>query len=675
MLLFHVLQCTAIAQPAAAPVFFPLSNENVSLAGFSDYTLTYKEVKDIDEISVYSFHRLQNDTAAAWSPPQSVESIWIRFAISNKLLADTFLVLKAVPAARMILFEQVNGKFTERGRSGKTVPVTQLSMPDDDKRIRIPVKAGQIQRFLLRQQRSSGIRFTVPVLQSEGQAALERRHYEQTVIFPKRYFFILLAGFHLAVFFFSFIKYYSQKKDRAYLFYSLFNGFTFLLYLVETNILGLESTLWNNLENSKEGSFVVNVINSLFYVAFQIELLQLHVNKPVIVRWVKVYAGVLLFGLLLTLLANQLRIFSFVGEYTLLLFQSGYILGACVLVHLTRKKGGFYKYVFYATVSLLIGCLAFVIAVWSGLSAHLPAWFSVDFLLAVPVALEVLFFLMALVYRDKQVEVEKMQIQQQLIEQLEKNKRLQDNFTQNLTQQVKEKTEELIAQRSVLEKEREAKLVAEFERKFSESELKALRSQINPHFIFNVLNTIESYTLVNNREAASLMIQKFSKLTRLVLENSLQQLVPFEQDFQALQLYVELEQMRYEEKFRVHYIIDENLSEGNYPIPPMIIQPYVENAILHGLRNLSSGDGLLTIRGYLNGECIAVTIEDNGIGRKRSALLKRNNPIAKSSVGMKVTHDRIAVFNSLVKGNKARVEIEDLERGTRVKLLLPLFYQ
>ena len=673
MLLLHIFQSTAIAQ-SAAPVAFPLPYENLPLAGFSDYTLTNKAVKNIDEVLIHTFHRLQKkDTADAW-PPQAAESVWMRFAISNKLPTDTALVLKAEPATRMILYKQINEQFAERGRAGRTVPTTQLSMPDDSKRIRIPLKAGQTQWFLLRQQRAPGIRFAVPVLQSEGQAALERRLHEQTVLYPKRYFFILLAGFHLAIFFFSFIKYYSQKRDRAYLLYSLFNGATFLLYLVETNVLILESSLWNNLENGREGSFTINVINTLFYVAFQIKLLQLQKTNPAIVKWIKAYAGVVLAGLLLTLVSNQLRIFPFFWDYTLLLFQLGYIFGACILIYLTRKKEGFYKYVFYATVSLLIGCVAFVIVVWSGLSTHLPAWFSVDFLLAVPVALEVLFFLMALVYRDKQVEVEKMQAQQQLVKQLEENKTLQNNFTQNLTQQVKEKTEELIAQRSVLEQEREAKLIAEFEKKFSESELKALRSQINPHFIFNVLNTIESHTLLNNGEAASDMIQKFSKLTRLVLENSLQQLVPFEQDLKALQLYVELEQMRYEERFNVQYNIDKALLDGNFFIPPMIVQPYVENAILHGLRNLSSEDGLLKIAGHLHSDCIVISIEDNGIGRKGAAQLKRSNPIAKSSVGMKVTHDRIAVFNSLAKGNKASVQIEDLERGTRVCLRLPLSY-
>ena len=244
--------------------------------------------------------------------------------------------------------------------------------------------------------------------------------YEKTITSARLYFFVMLAGFHLSIFFFSFIKYYSQKKDRAYLFYSLFNGFTFLLYLVDTNTVNLESSLWNNLKNNAEGSLVVNVVNLLFYVAFQIELLQLQTNKPKIVQCVKVYTGILLAGLLLTLIVNQVRILPFIGEYTFLLFQTGYTLGSGILVYLTRKLQGFYKYVFYASIFQLAGCCIFIAVTWWGVDVYLPSWFSVDFFLAVPVALEVMFFLMALVYRDKQVEIEKIEAEHQLVEQLEK---------------------------------------------------------------------------------------------------------------------------------------------------------------------------------------------------------------------------------------------------------------
>ena len=131
--------------------------------------------------------------------------------------------------------------------------------------------------------------------------------------------------------------------------------------------------------------------------------------------------------------------------------------------------------------------------------------------------------------------------------------------------------------------------------------------------------------------------------------------------------------MRYDDQFDVRYDIQPAVLQNDYFIPPMIIQPYVENAILHGLRNLKTGDGLLQVAGsWIDGH-ISITIEDNGIGREKAASLEENNPIRRSSVGMKVTHDRIAVFNSLMKGDKAKVEVEDLQRGTRITLLFPLF--
>ncbi len=245
--------------------------------------------------------------------------------------------------------------------------------------------------------------------------------------------------------------------------------------------------------------------------------------------------------------------------------------------------------------------------------------------------------------------------------------------TQNetLEQQIRERTTELIQQRQALETEREAKLLADFNRKFSESELKALRSQMNPHFVFNILNTIESYALENNKEAASEMIQKFSRLTRLVLENSMNQLVPFENDWQSLQLYIELEQMRYSDKFMVKYNVQQRILEGGYYMPPMIIQPFVENAIIHGLRNKSEPNGILNLSASLQNGYIIVHVEDNGIGRTKAAALKVNNPIQKNSLGIKVTQDRISTFNNLNQERKANIEIQDLSAGTRVVIRLP----
>ena len=220
-----------------------------------------------------------------------------------------------------------------------------------------------------------------------------------------------------------------------------------------------------------------------------------------------------------------------------------------------------------------------------------------------------------LALQSRLVEVE--QLSEKTIAQEKEKQQILASQNITLEMQVKERTSELIQERQALEIEKEAKLLAEFNRKFSESELKALRSQMNPHFVFNILNSIESYALENNKEGVSAMIQKFSRLTRLVLENSMNQLVPFQNDWRSLQLYIELEQMRYADDFLVVYDIQEQVLGGEYLIPPMIIQPFVENAIIHGLRNKADHSGILNLSARLQNEYIIVEVQDNGIGRTK----------------------------------------------------------
>ncbi len=142
------------------------------------------------------------------------------------------------------------------------------------------------------------------------------------------------------------------------------------------------------------------------------------------------------------------------------------------------------------------------------------------------------------------------------------------------------KTEQLEAQ----------KKEAEFKRKLSEVELSALRSQMNPHFIFNCLNSIKLYTVQNDSFTASEYLTKFSRLIRLVLENSRKDKVELQSELESLRLYIEMEAMRFKEKLQ--YSITENIDTSYTEIPPLIIQPYVENAIWHGLMHKETGGNL-----------------------------------------------------------------------------------
>lgn len=167
--------------------------------------------------------------------------------------------------------------------------------------------------------------------------------------------------------------------------------------------------------------------------------------------------------------------------------------------------------------------------------------------------------------------------------------------------------------KSIQQQEKEK---AEFSRKISESELKALRAQMNPHFMFNAINSIQNFVLKNDSKSAQKYLTKFARLIRSVLENSKYELVWLNKEVEALELYVELEALRSSFSFDYEIVLEDSLSAENLFIPPMIIQPYIENAILHGITPLSDRKGLLTIKFSKEGSVLKCIIDDNGIGRK-----------------------------------------------------------
>jgi ligand-binding sensor domain-containing protein/uncharacterized membrane-anchored protein YhcB (DUF1043 family) len=210
----------------------------------------------------------------------------------------------------------------------------------------------------------------------------------------------------------------------------------------------------------------------------------------------------------------------------------------------------------------------------------------------------------------------------------------------------------------------QAQLTNDYERHLNEVRMSALRSQMNPHFIFNCLNTIEGHILQNEPLEASNLLQKFAKLIRKVLENSQFETVPLENELEALRFYTKLEEIRHEGRFKTEYEVDESCLDE--PIPPMILQPFVENAILHGLRHLPEKNGQLVIRLYKKDGHKICEIEDNGIGRRKSELM-RVHQLSKTSLGLKITKERLTIFNPA-----SRYEIIDLQgdSGTIVRIYL-----
>ncbi len=192
-----------------------------------------------------------------------------------------------------------------------------------------------------------------------------------------------------------------------------------------------------------------------------------------------------------------------------------------------------------------------------------------------------------------------------------------------------------------------------FKQKIAETEMQALRAQMNPHFIFNSLNSIENFILHNEKRLASDYLNKFSTLIRNILDSSRNEVVPIARDMEALKLYVDLEQLRFNNKFSYQSYVDQELLNGDYKVPSLLIQPYVENAIVHGIAHSDKSDLQLTVHAALDGDHIKYVIQDNGVGRIQAAAYNRHNKPGHKSVGLQITEDRILRFNRPQKANGA----------------------
>ena len=204
--------------------------------------------------------------------------------------------------------------------------------------------------------------------------------------------------------------------------------------------------------------------------------------------------------------------------------------------------------------------------------------------------------------------------------------------------------------------------------------LKSLRSQMNPHFIFNALNSVNSFIATNDERTANKYLSDFSQLMRAVLENSEEDFIPLKKEIELLQLYTKLEHFRFQDKFEYSIDVDGTINVEEFQIPPMLLQPYIENAVWHGLRyKKEKGHLNIAIKPKSKDE-ITITISDDGIGRTRSKQMKTENQKKQNSKGMNNIKKRVAILNEMYK-DKVDVTIEDYQQteedaGTKVVVTL-----
>ncbi len=212
------------------------------------------------------------------------------------------------------------------------------------------------------------------------------------------------------------------------------------------------------------------------------------------------------------------------------------------------------------------------------------------------------------------------------------------------------------------------------EKKALEIEQRLLRTQINPHFIFNSLNSIQSFISQNDTFTGISYLSKFARLMRLILENSRKAYAPFDDELESLRLNLELEKMRFNQRFDFEIEVDSTIETEELLVPPMIAQPFIENAVLHAFTE-KKDSGLISIHYHLNDKILRCTIEDNGLGRK-AAMENKQKSSGHTSLGMQLTEERLDLLKKNT-GQNAFAEIIDLYDsnnkacGTKVIIDLP----
>ncbi len=488
-------------------------------------------------------------------------------------------------------------------------------------------------------------------------------------VFGARYLFLILAVMAGCFFFIGIYAAYN---------YYLYRHVSFIWYICYTIAAFFSCLHWMDIRLGMFmfSSLLHDVIFSIFiylipvlYSFFIGRMLQLHIHFKKGWLLVKILVAICILQMTLELLEVRFGWFPFNPDYYGIILTPFAIilLNIILLISAVKSKDPVKWFLFTGIVSLLVlWCMPLLNLYTPPTDMNYELFLVINFaivFLMLGLVIEAICFSFALTYRSKLVLIEK--------------NKLQENYNQQLQTALQQRTTELEAQNKVVEAQKIKQIETAFEQKIAETEMTALRAQMNPHFIFNCLNSIKLYTLENDSQTASEHLTIFSQLIRLVLENSRSEKVTLQKELETLRLYIELEAMRFKDKVKYQINVAPEIDQQYIDIPPLLLQPYVENAIWHGLMHKKEGGNICINVSLPLEQCLQIEITDDGIGRELAAEYKSKSATRQKSFGLKMTSERIDIINQVYQ-IKADVLIVDLKDGmnnpcgTKVIIKIPV---
>ena len=618
-----------------------------------------------------------------WQPVDSLTSVkrdgyfWIQFVFQNDTPVDAMIDLDFT-AADSITVIGTNSDTSFTIQSGPYMAVQKWAYFEDSGIIPVRVGAGEY------------FHFNVKLWSAKGRPKSVKNCYIQTrestlrdTVVGYRSFIgrVEFNGFFLGAVTFSmlfFVFIYLKVRERVFLLYALYLlGAGFYSLIVKTLPYSFLARLaYLDYPATYALGEPVQYLFFASYIGFGRELMDIDERYGVLRRVlnfsiaVLVLSGVGLGGYNLYHLDFQLQQLAFI--YSRLVILPVAIL---LLVWIIFKVKNPVKWFFVTGSSFFVlgGLLAVMV---DPKSRHL---FFGESLIANPIVifktgilLESLCFALALGYKFRIAQREKDKASKAYIDQLELNRKMAASETERLEKMVLERTEEVLEKTRQIEEQKQMQIRSDFERQLAGLEMKALRSQMNPHFIFNSLNSIRYQILKEDYDNAANYLTRFSKLLRYILQNSREHVISLAEELQMNRLYLELESLRFSQGFEFYFDIDEEIDLSDIIVPPMLLQPYVENGVKHGLipSEKSVKRIVITVEGCNDG--YRIMIEDNGIGRQAA----EGQPKLKDaqSLGLKIANERIKLFNQqyrpfITVSITDLYDDEQLPMGTRITFI------
>jgi sensor histidine kinase YesM len=473
-------------------------------------------------------------------------------------------------------------------------------------------------------------------------------------------FIIFIAiVFFLSCYFF--IQYLINKRE-SFLLYSAYLC-TLLIYFAN------RSTFFDSwfIASRHNYFFYLNenmqILSAVFYFAFMRKFLNTPIRYP---KFDKVLWFSILTFLCFMIFYNLLFYFNRFNPLHLKMMDYFRIFNAvvsiCFVIKVIRNKPKVIELI--AVVSSVILMLGAVVPTLLG-----EMTYSLIFLV-----MEIFVLAIGLAYQVRQGDLERLKTKERLIEQLELNAIIQQEMQNKLETEVRIQTKKAIQKTQEAEEIKAEQIKEKFQIELEQIKMKALQAQMNPHFLFNCLNSIRLFYLKNETKKADVYITKFSRLLRLMLNNSRVNLISLSEELDALKLYIDFEQMRFKDKFEFELKVDNRINVMDFKIQPLTLQPFVENAIWHGLMQQNK-KGKLIINIEKEENRIIINIEDNGIGRAKAKKLKEGQSQIYQSHGLQITKERMDLMKKSL-NRTADFKIIDLknEIGTAIGTIVEIVY-